>query len=55
VARIVTAIEPSDEVERSYQADVLAWLDSTPDVYRTWAVSSPRSARCWSEPPQVRA
>jgi hypothetical protein len=34
VARMISAIEPSDGVERSHQADVLAWLDSTPDIYR---------------------
>jgi hypothetical protein len=34
VARIVAAVEPFDEVERSHQAAVLAWLASTSDVYR---------------------
>ena len=34
VATIVAAIEPFDDAERSHQADVLAWLDSTPDGYR---------------------
>ncbi len=34
VARIVAAVEPFDEVERSHQADALAWLASTSDVYR---------------------
>ena len=39
VARIVAAVEPFDEVEHAQQADVLAWLDSTPDVYRHTDVS----------------
>ena len=41
MARIVAAIEPFDEVERSHQADVLAWLDSTPDVYRRVKPATP--------------
>jgi 8-oxo-dGTP diphosphatase len=41
VARIVAAIEPFDEVKRSHQADVLAWLDSTPDIYRRVKPATP--------------
>ena len=41
VARIVAAVEPFDEVERSYQAAVLAWLASTSDVYRRVKPATP--------------
>jgi 8-oxo-dGTP diphosphatase len=41
VARIVAAVEPFDDVERSHQADVLAWLDGTPDVYRRVKPATP--------------
>ncbi len=34
VAALVAAIEPYDDAEHAHQADVLAWLASTPDVYR---------------------
>ncbi len=41
VAALVAAIEPWDDVERSHQADVLAWLASTPDVYRRVRPATP--------------
>jgi hypothetical protein len=41
VAALVAAIEPFDDVERSHQADVLAWLASTPDVYRRVKPATP--------------
>ena len=44
VARIVAAIEPFDEVERSHQVDVLAWLASTSDVYRRVKPATPPDA-----------
>ena len=34
VAALVDAIEPYDDTERAHQAGVLAWLASTPDIYR---------------------
>jgi 8-oxo-dGTP diphosphatase len=34
VAGLVAAIEPFDDAERSHQADTLAWLASTDDIYR---------------------
>lgn len=34
VVEIVAAIEPFDETERSHQAEALAWLDRTDDIYR---------------------
>ena len=41
VARIVAAIEPFNEVERSHQAGVLASLAGTPDVYRRVKPATP--------------
>ena len=52
VARIVAAVEPFDEVERSHQADVLAWLASTSDVYRRVKPATPPD--CWAERFAVR-
>ena len=54
VARIVAAVEPFDEVERAQQADVLAWLDSTPDVYRRVKPATPGQPG-WLTAAQVRA
>jgi 8-oxo-dGTP diphosphatase len=34
VAELVAAIEPFDDTERAHQADALAWLDRTTDIYR---------------------
>ncbi len=41
VAALVAAIEPFDETERAHRADVLAWLASTPDVYRRVRPATP--------------
>jgi 8-oxo-dGTP diphosphatase len=41
VAALVAAIEPSDGTERAHQADVLAWLASTPDIYRRARPATP--------------
>jgi 8-oxo-dGTP pyrophosphatase MutT (NUDIX family) len=41
VAALVAAIEPYDDTERAQQADVLAWLASTPDVYRRVKPATP--------------
>ncbi len=41
VARLVAAIEAFDDTERAHQADVLAWLDRTPDVYRRVKPATP--------------
>jgi 8-oxo-dGTP diphosphatase len=41
VAALVAAIEPCDDTERAHQADVLAWLASTPDVYRRVRPATP--------------
>ena len=41
VARLVAGIEPFDDTERVHQADVLAWLHSTPDVYRRARPATP--------------
>jgi 8-oxo-dGTP diphosphatase len=41
VAALVAAIEPFDDTERAHQADVLAWLASTPDVYRRARPATP--------------
>ena len=43
VAALVAAIEPFDDVERAHQTDVLAWLASTPDVYRRVRPATPPS------------
>ena len=40
-AQGVAAVEPFDEVERVQQADALAWLASTPDVYRRVKSATP--------------
>jgi 8-oxo-dGTP diphosphatase len=42
VAALVAAIEPFDETERGHQADALAWLASTPDIYRRARPATPR-------------
>jgi 8-oxo-dGTP diphosphatase len=41
VAALVAAIAPSDDTERAHRADVLTWLASTPDVYRTVKPATP--------------
>jgi 8-oxo-dGTP pyrophosphatase MutT (NUDIX family) len=41
VAALVAAIEPFDDAECAHQADVLAWLASTPDVYRRVKPATP--------------
>jgi hypothetical protein len=41
VAALVAAIEPFDDTERAHQADALAWLASTPDVYRRVRPATP--------------
>jgi 8-oxo-dGTP pyrophosphatase MutT (NUDIX family) len=41
VTAVVAAIEPYDDTERAQQADVLAWLASTPDVYRRVKPATP--------------
>lgn len=41
VAALVAAIEPYDDTERAHQADVLAWLASTPDVCRRVKPATP--------------
>jgi 8-oxo-dGTP diphosphatase len=41
VAALITAIEPFDETERADRAGVLAWLASTPDVYRRVRPATP--------------
>ena len=41
VAALVAAIEPYDDTERAQQADVLAWLASTPDIYRRAKPATP--------------
>jgi 8-oxo-dGTP pyrophosphatase MutT (NUDIX family) len=41
VAALVAAIEPCDDTERAHQADVLAWLASTPDIYRRVKPATP--------------
>lgn len=41
VAALVAAIEPYDDTERAHQADVLAWLASTSDVYRRVKPATP--------------
>ncbi|HEY2264079.1 MAG TPA: NUDIX domain-containing protein [Streptosporangiaceae bacterium] len=42
VAALVAAIEPFDETERAQQGDALAWLASTPDIYRRVKPATPR-------------
>jgi hypothetical protein len=41
VAALVAAIEPYDDTERAHQADVLAWLASTADIYRRVKPATP--------------
>ena len=41
VAALVAAIEPHDDTEHAHQADVLAWLASTPDIYRRVKPATP--------------
>ena len=41
VAALVAAIEPYDDTERAQQADVLAWLASTSDIYRRVKPATP--------------
>jgi 8-oxo-dGTP diphosphatase len=41
VAALIAAIEPFGDTERSRQADALAWLASTPDVYRRIRPATP--------------
>jgi 8-oxo-dGTP pyrophosphatase MutT (NUDIX family) len=41
VAALVAAIEPFDDTERAHQADALAWLASTPDIYRRVRPATP--------------
>jgi hypothetical protein len=41
VAALVAAIATSDDTERAHRADVLAWLASTPDVYRRVRPATP--------------
>jgi 8-oxo-dGTP diphosphatase len=41
VAELVAAITPFDDTERAHQADTLAWLAATPDVYRRVRPATP--------------
>jgi 8-oxo-dGTP pyrophosphatase MutT (NUDIX family) len=41
VAALVAAIEPFDDTERAHQADTLAWLASTNDIYRRARPATP--------------
>jgi 8-oxo-dGTP diphosphatase len=41
VRELVAAIEPADETERAHQADTLAWLDRTSDIYRRAKPATP--------------
>ncbi|HET9971227.1 MAG TPA: NUDIX domain-containing protein [Streptosporangiaceae bacterium] len=41
VAALIAAIEPYDDTERAQQADVLAWLASTSDIYRRVKPATP--------------
>jgi 8-oxo-dGTP diphosphatase len=41
VRQLVAGIAPADDVERSHQADVLAWLSGTQDVYRRAKPATP--------------
>jgi len=41
VAALVAAIEPYDDTERAQQADVLAWVASTSDIYRRAKPATP--------------
>jgi 8-oxo-dGTP diphosphatase len=41
VAALVAAIEPFDDTERAHQADALAWLASTSDIYRRARPATP--------------
>jgi 8-oxo-dGTP pyrophosphatase MutT (NUDIX family) len=41
VRQLVAEIVPADELERSHQADVLAWLGGTQDIYRRAKPATP--------------
>jgi hypothetical protein len=41
VAALIAAVEPYDDTERAQQADVLAWLASTSDIYRRVKPATP--------------
>ena len=41
VRDLVAAIAPTDDLERAHQADVLAWLSSTDDIYRRRKPATP--------------
>lgn len=41
VRDLVASIVPADGIERAHQSDVLAWLDSTDDIYRRVKPATP--------------
>lgn len=41
VRALVAGIVPADELESAHQSDVLAWLASTPDIYRRRRPATP--------------
>ncbi len=41
VRELVARIPPADELERTHQADVLEWLEGTPDIYRRRKPATP--------------